>query len=326
LFGDCKDKAFLLRALLARKGIEAYPVLTRSRLLGTIDPEFPTPSAFNHMILAVRIPKVTRDPASIVLAEGPAVLFDPTDEWTPFGELPRTLQGSRGLVIGPGQPQLVDVPFAPAERNRLIRSVSGSVTASGLFTASVEEKSEGAESERSFYQERTSLQREEALARAVGAALPGARPSDLTIARLGERDVPLEARYQVSSAGYLRKIGNITLLPALLFAAGPRRGGVTEGRRLPVYLGAPRTIINSQTLSIPSGLRIDALPDEVDVDTAYVSYRFQVKAEGDRFRSIETFVVKKPEIPLSDLKAWKAIEDGAAKGRSAAAVLVAKGE
>ncbi|HWC66215.1 MAG TPA: DUF3857 domain-containing protein, partial [Thermoanaerobaculia bacterium] len=68
LFGDCKDKAFLTIALLRRAGIEAYPVLALPREFGSVDPDFPTPAAFNHLIVAVKLPDGARYPAALPLS------------------------------------------------------------------------------------------------------------------------------------------------------------------------------------------------------------------------------------------------------------------
>ena len=50
-FGDCKDKALLLCALLRQAGIEAVPALTHSRFRHTLDQWLPSPGAFDHVIV-----------------------------------------------------------------------------------------------------------------------------------------------------------------------------------------------------------------------------------------------------------------------------------
>ena len=99
LYGDCKDKSFLLMALLAERDVAAFPVLTRSREGGRIDKSFPSPIQFDHLIVALQVPAATGLPAEIRLRDGAALLFDPTDSGTPSGQLPGGLQGSRGLVV-----------------------------------------------------------------------------------------------------------------------------------------------------------------------------------------------------------------------------------
>lgn len=66
-FGDCKDKANLLSALLRRLGFDADPALVSTDDRHTIAGWLPTPSAFNHAIVRV-------------IWEGRAYWLDPTRE------------------------------------------------------------------------------------------------------------------------------------------------------------------------------------------------------------------------------------------------------
>ncbi|MEJ1958274.1 MAG: DUF3857 domain-containing protein [Nitrosomonadales bacterium] len=54
-FGDCKDKALLLISLLKELGINAAPVLVSTQYRNDIDPDFPSPLDFNHVITRVEI-------------------------------------------------------------------------------------------------------------------------------------------------------------------------------------------------------------------------------------------------------------------------------
>jgi hypothetical protein len=52
-FGDCKDKASLLHALLEVAGVDSRIVLLRMRQLGSIPPEPASLAVFNHAIVYV---------------------------------------------------------------------------------------------------------------------------------------------------------------------------------------------------------------------------------------------------------------------------------
>ena len=73
-FGDCKDKATLLRTMLKERGIDSHYVLVHTTR-GMTEPSFPTIAAFNHVIVAVR-------------ENGKLTFFDPTSTTTPYGLLP----------------------------------------------------------------------------------------------------------------------------------------------------------------------------------------------------------------------------------------------
>ena len=54
-FGDCKDKAFLLHALLQLMGIRSTPLLVHTCKGAIIPHMLPTPYAFNHLVLQLEI-------------------------------------------------------------------------------------------------------------------------------------------------------------------------------------------------------------------------------------------------------------------------------
>ncbi|KFN43581.1 DUF3857 domain-containing transglutaminase family protein [Arenimonas oryziterrae] len=58
-YGDCKDKAYLSAMLLRRLGIQADPALVSTRRGRAIAERLPSASAFNHVIVRVRIGKET---------------------------------------------------------------------------------------------------------------------------------------------------------------------------------------------------------------------------------------------------------------------------
>lgn len=97
-YGDCKDKATLLIALLQLAGIRAEPVLVSSDKGGALDTRLPSPYAFDHVVVRAHLPQgavwvdATRDREDGPLAQR------------------RPLPFVRGLPVLAGQAALVDVP------------------------------------------------------------------------------------------------------------------------------------------------------------------------------------------------------------------------
>lgn len=110
-WGDCKDKGLLLVDLLAEVGIPAHPALALLASDHRIDPEFPSPGQFNHVIVAV--------PATAVeVGDGDAVaggyLFvDPTQPAGGARWLGPGTQGHHALVVTPSGGELVRLPVLP---------------------------------------------------------------------------------------------------------------------------------------------------------------------------------------------------------------------
>lgn len=86
-YGDCKDKAVLLKALLKSRGIDSSLVLLNAFTRYTL-PELPTMDAFNHLI--VYLPEWS-------------LYVDPTQEFLPFGALGTTETDKPALHIDDGK-------------------------------------------------------------------------------------------------------------------------------------------------------------------------------------------------------------------------------
>jgi TonB family protein len=83
-YGDCKDKATLLEALLEAEGIHSSTALINSKF--DLDPDVPAPSQFDHAI-------------SLVSIGGKDVWLDSTAAITPFKYLLPQLRGKDALVV-----------------------------------------------------------------------------------------------------------------------------------------------------------------------------------------------------------------------------------
>lgn len=107
-YGDCKDKATLLVAMLRQAGIPAHTVLINSGFGADVEPDLPGLGHFNHVI---------------VLTDGPdPVWIDPTDDFARAGELPDSDQGRLVLVAKNDTTALVRTPLAESTANRTIET------------------------------------------------------------------------------------------------------------------------------------------------------------------------------------------------------------
>ncbi len=118
-YGDCKDKAALLVAMLRAVGEEGFVMCVASGNLRALDPEWPA-ARFNHAIAAIKTtePAPNGWPVVEAGAAGTVVLFDPTDSRTPLGFLAAGDQGGIGLVVSGQTAGLVALPVASADSNR----------------------------------------------------------------------------------------------------------------------------------------------------------------------------------------------------------------
>ncbi len=80
-YGDCKDKATLMRAMLREIGVDSYQVVINAER-GAITREMPAHNGFNHVILAIKLPDGMNDPSLVAVTQDPKLgrilFFDPT--------------------------------------------------------------------------------------------------------------------------------------------------------------------------------------------------------------------------------------------------------
>jgi hypothetical protein len=146
-YGDCKDKATLLISMLQVAGIQVFYVPLDDRR-GVVDPEAPSLEG-NHMIAAVELPPDVKDPrlqAIVTAANGKRYLiFDPTDERTPVGNLPSEEQGSWALLAAGTDSQVIALPVLPPDANGTTQTGKFILAADGTLTGQVDSSHIGPE-------------------------------------------------------------------------------------------------------------------------------------------------------------------------------------
>jgi tetratricopeptide (TPR) repeat protein len=107
-YGDCKDQAALLVAMLRLAGIPASVALLRVQGID-VDPKLPAPDTFDHAIVYV---PPTPDART-------ALWIDPTATNAPSGELPPSEINRRALIANPRTEGLLAIPPAAGGRSRV---------------------------------------------------------------------------------------------------------------------------------------------------------------------------------------------------------------
>ncbi len=127
LWGDCKDKAFLLRALLGVHELRSFPVLVNMSLRRSAAPEVACLGAFNHAILGVHVPDGVELPERFETAMieeeglGRVLILDPTDTYTSVGSISSELAGAPALLVAGEASRLTTLPGRRSEDHRIER-------------------------------------------------------------------------------------------------------------------------------------------------------------------------------------------------------------
>lgn len=273
-YGDCKDKANLLRAMLKAVGINAFPVSIYSGDPEYVHANWPSPQQFNHCIIAIKVSDETK--AATVIDHpkfGRLLIFDPTDTETPVGDLPFYLQGSLALIDSRDSEALVKMPVTPPEMNHLERKTDMQLTADGSISGSIRERSGGqaAARERSLFRSHSKMEYGSTVERWLSSSATSAR-----VANIVATDQAIDGRFALdfdfTVPGYGQVMQNRLLVFKPAIVARTEYLALTAAQRKhPVVISA-RSYAETATVKLPAGFVVDELPDPVKLDTPFGSF------------------------------------------------------
>jgi Domain of Unknown Function with PDB structure (DUF3857)/Transglutaminase-like superfamily len=304
-YGDCKDKANLMRAMLRVVGIDAVLVSIYSGDPDYVRAEWPSPGQFNHCIIAVKVGSDTQ--AATVIEHprlGRLLIFDPTAEETPVGDLPFYLQGSLALLDLKDADALVHMPSTPAEMNRLERSADLQLAADGEMTGAIQERAQGqiAAIFRSEFRQLSRSEYNSAIAHWLANGAPGSR-----ISKVEPTDDVAAGRFALNVTFVAPSYAQLMQNRLLVFkpAVVSRRDELSltaSKRKHPVVL---RSNAYSETVRIklPSGFDVDELPDAVKLDTAFGNYSTSYDVKDGQLTFKRSLVQHAMTIPVEQYAA-----------------------
>jgi transglutaminase-like putative cysteine protease len=309
-YGDCKDKATLLGAMLKQIGIDSYYVLTDSER-GSVAPDFPSMLNFNHVILAIRLPR-NADQADLYASLthptlGSLVFFDPTDEFTPFGYLPPQEQANRGLLVTDDGGDLVELPLLQPRTNRLQRSARLTLGPRGDLSGEVKEIRSGflASQYRARLMKATSSERDKFLETSLGWFINGAQVSHVVTENLEEFDRDLVVRYSFRTEVYGKNAGNLLLVRPRIIGEKSSDILEREARTQPYEFRALSWETDEFEWSLPADYHLDGLPRPVHTSFPFAEYQAAVQTSEGSFRYTRSYEVKDLNVSkenLPDLK------------------------
>jgi len=292
-FGDCKDKASLLHAMLEAAGVDSRIVLLRMRSLGAVPSEPASLAVFNHAILYV-----------------PSLdwYLDGTAEFHGATELPGADRQASVLVVEPnGQSRFTTTPPAAADGNVTDVRLELSLRPAGTADVKAETRIRGTDASayRRTYQ--TLATRRTNLERAWSQAFPGLSVGEVTADGLFQldRDVTLDfemhvPRYaEVSSAG-------------LRFLPFPGSHGYLQGlaplaeRSRDLVLDGPVVSRFRFLYQLPRGYVVDELPRAVTADTPFGHAQFGCQAQVEALECTGEVALTTARVAARDYAAFRA--------------------
>jgi hypothetical protein len=325
-YGDCKDKVTLLGSMLQVIGVKSYYVVAQTDR-GIVQPDFPSPVAFDHMIIAIRLPDDVPSDGLWAIVEHPKygrlLYFDPTDPYTPLGYIPSYEQRNYGLLVTPDGGELVPLPLSAPSTNRLLRTGQLKLTSTGDLTGDIQEVRWGgpAATERAWLLQTAPADRVKVIEEILGKQLANFRLTGATIGNLESYDQTLTLNYKFVAESYASDAGNLLLMrPRVL---GNKRGIVDSDkpRKYPIEFPEATLQTDDFQITLPPGYVADDLPDAVDVKSEFASYKSKTEISGNSMHYQRTYQVTDILVPTEKLPSLRNFFSQIASDERATAVL-----
>lgn len=309
-YGDCKDKATLLSAMLKAIGVESFYVVAQTDR-GIVQPDFSSVGSFNHVILAIRLPVGVPETNLYAIVNdlkyGKLLFFDPTDPYTPLGYLPDSEQDNFVLLVTPDGGELVHLPLLPPARNRLQRVAQFKLDTSGGISGQVKEVRWGgpAVESRAEYLIVAPKDRSKIVDQFLGTFLDNFQLQSATVGNLTEYNQNLTLDYSFVAPNYAKLAGDMIILrPRVL---GEKGWGVLAGkeRKYPIEFPDATLQTDEFDFTLPAGYTVEDLPAPVKVDSDYVEYQSEVKLDGGVLRYKRSYQIKNVMVPTLKLPELK---------------------
>ncbi|MDD5584981.1 MAG: DUF3857 domain-containing protein, partial [Candidatus Omnitrophica bacterium] len=278
-YGDCKDKAMLLVAMLKQAGFHAYPVLIPTRGAYSIDATFPSAN-FNHAIAALRY-------------NDEIIFMDPTASTTSFGDLPLDDQERNVLVFFDDGYKVLTTPLMKenetlAETTMDINDdedavVARRITTKGYFAAF-----------QRFYFKNTHPQNiRDGLQERVAGINPSSQLRDYRIDNLDDFDKPPVLIYTFDAKKILNPAKNLRIIPLFGDIDINSAYASKSARIFPVEFDGISKKMAKVRVNVPASITVKYLPENKDISTEWFDYRASYAQSGNSLDFYQEFAIKK---------------------------------
>jgi tetratricopeptide (TPR) repeat protein/transglutaminase-like putative cysteine protease len=293
-FGDCKDKASLMHALLEALGIDSRLVLLRMKRLGNL-PEAPASLvAFNHAILYV--------PALDLWLDG-------TASYTGSRELPAEDRGANVLVIEPeGPARYGRIPEARPEENVVAYAYDVALAAGGAATLDGRSTIAGEQAGGYRRSYEAAAGRRAALEQAFGRTWPSTTVEAVETTPAARIEEPVALSFRLRIPSFARAdAGGLRFSPFGNARSYTERWGALAERRFPLVAGDPNELRFTYRVALPAGWEPTELPEPAAVDGPDAAFELRYAFENGRVVATGRILVKRPRVAVGEYAGFRAL-------------------
>jgi hypothetical protein len=286
--------------MLSSVGIHSALLMVDSER-GVIDPEDPSIMG-NHMIGAIQIPEGYESPkmhSVVTLKNGRRYLiFDPTWELTPFGQLEDNLQGSYGVLMEGDASQVIPLPVLDPGLNTIKRTASFQLAADGSLKGTVTDKRFGdlAERRRRVFTSEDAKKQQEYMDRTIARDFTAASLTGLKIENAETLTKELTTQFDLQATHFASATGPLLMVR-------PRVLGSYEldvdrkPRKVAIDLEETMQATDEFDIELPEGYAVDELPDPVKAEFGFASYVSSTVVHGRTLHYSRVYTLRQVTLP-----------------------------
>jgi hypothetical protein len=305
-YGDCKDKATVLSTMLAQIGVKSFYMPIHDER-GIYTDKTPPNRGFDHVILAIQLPDATYAKSLPALYEHPKLghllIFDPTAELVPIGQLPYYEQDSFALLVTDNGGELIHLPVSSPETNMVKRTVKVKLLPDGSLQGEVEEVSTGTRAAiaRRYWKDSTEQDRKKVLERILGASLGSFQVDNITVTNAEDLELDLVVRYKFTVDRYAKNAGPLLLVRPRIVGEYAAPLDASKPRHYGYEISAPFWASETVEITLPEGYKVDELPASARSSVAFAEYTSKTEDAGNVLRYTRDYKVRTTLVPVDKI-------------------------
>lgn len=267
-FGDCKDKASLIHAMLKVAGVDSRLVLLRMRNLGSLDAEPASLAAFNHAIAYV--PRFD-------------LYLDGTAEFHGAKELPSADRVANVLVVDPnGTSTFLTTPEAKADDNKTTLTMDVALRPDGGADVKGESSVSGQSApdyRRAYRPEST---RKSTFERAWAQSFPGLTVREVKLSDTTRLDDDVTLGFAMGIPRYAEVLpgGSLRFLPFGTGRTYQQAYASLAERRFDLVMQSPWVNTFKLRYTLPGGYTVADMPQAVEETTKFGRVKLSYRVEN----------------------------------------------
>lgn len=327
-WGDCKDKSNCFIALAGVTQNRVLPVIARIHADEPFLPSWPSPQQFNHAITAIQVDDTVDLPGVITTSHfGRVLLFDTTDNLTPFGAFSASLYGQPIAILGENKTEVLMIPYQDSvERNSVTQNALIVLDASGSLEAegTLEQRGEGTTEWRAMAKYGDEARNRELFQGMLNRSLRDSRLESFEFLDGSTLDAfGMKFRWKADQTGQRLADGS-WLVRLEVFGANAIPLFPDTDRKGRLILPA-RGLNQEITLKLPKGWKVAEKPADAQFEAAFGSYAIQWSVVANEVTVKRQLSLKRSIVPLDQYAALRTFLQKVRRAH-ASAVLLSRAE